>query len=521
MIGYRGLDRQADYPRRPHHRAASCPPREEGAACNRSQMCTDCDSPWVLFGAMVGGPDQARIHTHTRTHTRPFSPRQASAPNAPTPATTLPGRRTAGAMTGAIGSATRWPSTITRLCPACWRGRCCARQPQPPGRVVTVGSTRRACQRPLAAAAARLGRGWRRGWGIQRRSHTGWSGASPQACAPPRLARSRLPRCAGQALRRRWRAVRPLAHSSRAPATLRLPPRHPHSRHRPRRPARRRGCHHRHRCRRRPRPRPRYRPRCPHSSPHRRRHRLFRRSHRGLLQPRLRHYFPRRLHRPPLPRYPRSRRHPLPHRKLHRLHLLRRHRPRHRRSLHPDRPCTPRCRHLGRRPRLLRRRPRRHPARAFRHRAHHRRCRRRRRRLHHRHRRTRRRHRRPLPCRSHLSWRSTRSHRHQLLRSQRAPRALRPQLPLVSRRRLAAALSSGCVAEGASRELRAWREVPAGGGENTAPCMVCLVRARWDTFRRKRRPRWHTKANETRAANDSNELDTAITELGVMHRITV
>ena len=59
MIGYRGLDGQADYPRRPHHRAASCPPREEVAACNRSQMCSECDSPWVLYGAMVGGPDQA------------------------------------------------------------------------------------------------------------------------------------------------------------------------------------------------------------------------------------------------------------------------------------------------------------------------------------------------------------------------------------------------------------------------------------------------------------------------------
>ena len=109
------------------------------------------------------------------------------------------------------------------------------------------------------------------------------------------------------------------------------------------------------------------------------------------------------------------------------------------------------------------------------------------------------------------SWRSTRSHRHQLLRSQRAPRALRPQPPLVSRRRSAAALSSGCVTEGANRELRALREVPAGGGENTAPCLVCLDRARRDTFQRKRRPRWHTRANETTAVNGSNGLDTVVT----------
>jgi len=77
MIGYRGLDGQADYPRRPHHRAASCPPREESAACNRSQMCSECDSPWVLYGAMVGGPDQAPIRCDCRAcdmghvHVRP------------------------------------------------------------------------------------------------------------------------------------------------------------------------------------------------------------------------------------------------------------------------------------------------------------------------------------------------------------------------------------------------------------------------------------------------------------------
>ena len=58
MIGYDGLSGDLAYPRRPHHRAASCPPRDELANCSDAQLSSPRASPWVLHGAVVGGPDE-------------------------------------------------------------------------------------------------------------------------------------------------------------------------------------------------------------------------------------------------------------------------------------------------------------------------------------------------------------------------------------------------------------------------------------------------------------------------------
>lgn len=58
VVGYAGADGTSRFPRRPHHRAASCPPASEGAECSEaSALCSACDNPWVLHGALVGGPD--------------------------------------------------------------------------------------------------------------------------------------------------------------------------------------------------------------------------------------------------------------------------------------------------------------------------------------------------------------------------------------------------------------------------------------------------------------------------------
>ena len=56
MIGFEGVDGAARYPRQPHHRAASCPAAARGS-CSEAQLCSACDSPHVLYGAVVGGPD--------------------------------------------------------------------------------------------------------------------------------------------------------------------------------------------------------------------------------------------------------------------------------------------------------------------------------------------------------------------------------------------------------------------------------------------------------------------------------
>jgi len=45
-------------PRKPHHRSSSCPPKDEGECSEGRSLCGACDSPWVLYGAMVGGPDE-------------------------------------------------------------------------------------------------------------------------------------------------------------------------------------------------------------------------------------------------------------------------------------------------------------------------------------------------------------------------------------------------------------------------------------------------------------------------------
>ena len=57
VIGYAGADGATRFPRRPHHRAASCPPASEGGCSEASALCSACDNPWVLYGALVGGPD--------------------------------------------------------------------------------------------------------------------------------------------------------------------------------------------------------------------------------------------------------------------------------------------------------------------------------------------------------------------------------------------------------------------------------------------------------------------------------
>eukprot|EP00966_Prymnesium_polylepis_P022377 515173-Prymnesium_polylepis.1 len=45
MIGYAGADRSFNFPRRPHHRGASCVPASEGP-CADDALCNACDSPW-------------------------------------------------------------------------------------------------------------------------------------------------------------------------------------------------------------------------------------------------------------------------------------------------------------------------------------------------------------------------------------------------------------------------------------------------------------------------------------------
>ncbi|KAL1522845.1 hypothetical protein AB1Y20_017813 [Prymnesium parvum] len=67
MIGYAGRQGQLSYPRRPHHRGASCPPASEGG-CDETALCDPCDSPWVLHGAVVGGPDETDCWNDDRSN---------------------------------------------------------------------------------------------------------------------------------------------------------------------------------------------------------------------------------------------------------------------------------------------------------------------------------------------------------------------------------------------------------------------------------------------------------------------
>ena len=58
LIGYAGADGTRRYPRKPHHRAASCPATTTGEECSAAtSLGAACNNPWVLHGAMVGGPD--------------------------------------------------------------------------------------------------------------------------------------------------------------------------------------------------------------------------------------------------------------------------------------------------------------------------------------------------------------------------------------------------------------------------------------------------------------------------------
>ena len=57
MIGYAGEAGGLRFPRRPHHRAASCLPRSIQPWCNLSDACAAEASPYTVFGAVVGGPD--------------------------------------------------------------------------------------------------------------------------------------------------------------------------------------------------------------------------------------------------------------------------------------------------------------------------------------------------------------------------------------------------------------------------------------------------------------------------------
>jgi len=56
------------FPRRPHHRASSCVPPDEGGCSEAESLCSQCDNPWVLYGAMVGGPDSSDCWDDDRTN---------------------------------------------------------------------------------------------------------------------------------------------------------------------------------------------------------------------------------------------------------------------------------------------------------------------------------------------------------------------------------------------------------------------------------------------------------------------
>ncbi|VDI00925.1 endoglucanase [Mytilus galloprovincialis] len=53
-----------NYPRKPHHRASSCP--DMPAPCNNAQQYSPSDNPQILYGALVGGPDENDFYEDKR-----------------------------------------------------------------------------------------------------------------------------------------------------------------------------------------------------------------------------------------------------------------------------------------------------------------------------------------------------------------------------------------------------------------------------------------------------------------------
>ena len=53
-----------DYPLKPHHRASSCPDLDE--PCGWDAFYSSEPNPHVLFGALVGGPNQWDAYTDAR-----------------------------------------------------------------------------------------------------------------------------------------------------------------------------------------------------------------------------------------------------------------------------------------------------------------------------------------------------------------------------------------------------------------------------------------------------------------------
>ncbi|XP_052061794.1 endoglucanase E-4-like [Mytilus californianus] len=53
-----------NYPRKPHHRASSCPDMPE--PCNNAQQYSPSDNPQILYGALVGGPDENDFYEDNR-----------------------------------------------------------------------------------------------------------------------------------------------------------------------------------------------------------------------------------------------------------------------------------------------------------------------------------------------------------------------------------------------------------------------------------------------------------------------
>ena len=60
MVGYAGADGALTFPMSPHHRSASCATADPTQPCNTStSLCTGCANPWILQGALLGGPDES------------------------------------------------------------------------------------------------------------------------------------------------------------------------------------------------------------------------------------------------------------------------------------------------------------------------------------------------------------------------------------------------------------------------------------------------------------------------------
>ncbi|CAC5381277.1 E3.2.1.4 [Mytilus coruscus] len=53
-----------NYPKKPHHRASSCPDMPE--PCTYAQLSSPFDNPQILYGALVGGPDENDFYEDNR-----------------------------------------------------------------------------------------------------------------------------------------------------------------------------------------------------------------------------------------------------------------------------------------------------------------------------------------------------------------------------------------------------------------------------------------------------------------------